>query len=82
MPAAPIPNALPNVKAQYEAYPFPQRNPEDERKRLHISEYDSLARINHYVFGGRQDFRHGFHALVAGVAPFPPLPMLRPGAKL
>ncbi|MSO71037.1 MAG: class I SAM-dependent methyltransferase [Alphaproteobacteria bacterium] len=65
-PAPPILNVLPNVKAQYEAYPFPQRDPEDERKRLHISEYDSLARINHYVFGGRQDFRHGFHALVAG----------------
>lgn len=57
---------LANVRDQYEAFPFPKRDPADEKQRLHIAEYDYLGRINHYCFGGRRDFRGGFRAMVAG----------------
>lgn len=57
---------LSNVKEQYESYPFPLRDPADERRRLHISECEYLPRINHYLFGGRRDFRRGMRVLVAG----------------
>jgi 2-polyprenyl-3-methyl-5-hydroxy-6-metoxy-1,4-benzoquinol methylase len=56
----------PHVRAQYEAYPFPLRDPHDESKRLVITEQDSLAKLNHFCFGGRQSFEKGFRVLVAG----------------
>ena len=59
-------NFLSNVKEQYESYPFPMRDPADERHRLHICECDYLPRINHYIFGGERDFRQGMRVLVAG----------------
>ena len=59
-------NYLHNVRDQYEAYSFPQRDPNDERRRLIACELDMLAKINHFGFRGRQNFGAGFHALVAG----------------
>lgn len=56
----------PVVRAQYEDYPFPLRDPGDESKRLVVTEQDSLGKLNHYCFGGRQDFGNGFRVLVAG----------------
>ncbi|GAB4177513.1 MAG: hypothetical protein OHK0024_15280 [Thalassobaculales bacterium] len=53
------------VREQYEAYPYPPRDPEEERGRLIATEEDALARVNHYCFGGREGFQ-GFRALVAG----------------
>jgi SAM-dependent methyltransferase len=54
------------VRAQYERYPYPARDPRDERKRL-IEGYPShLAEINHYIFAGARDFSKPFRALVAG----------------
>ena len=41
------------VKAQYEAYPYPERNPDDEKKRLIIGSPGALAQIRHFVFAGR-----------------------------
>ena len=54
------------VRAQYEAYPYPPRDPRDEAKRLIEGSPSHLLEINHYVFGGRRDFRQPFRALVAG----------------
>lgn len=54
------------VRAQYEAYPYPARDPADEAKRLITGSPSHLAEINHYVFAGRRDFRQPFRALVAG----------------
>lgn len=54
------------VRAQYEVYPYPARNPEDEFKRLITGSPSHLAEINHYLFGGRRDFTQPFRALVAG----------------
>ena len=54
------------VRSQYEGYPYPYRDPEEERKRLIIPFMDSLQSINQYCYRGRRDFRQGFRALVAG----------------
>ena len=56
----------PNVRAQYEEYPFPLRDPRDESRRLVVAEQESLGKLNHFCFGGRQDFGDGFRVLVAG----------------
>ena len=54
------------VLAQYEAYPYPARDPDDEAKRLISGSPSSLPEVNHYLFEGRRDFTQGFRALVAG----------------
>lgn len=59
-------NYLPQVRSQYEALPYPPCNPEDERQRLVLTWLEDLPMINHYCFAGKQSFRNGFRALVAG----------------
>ena len=54
------------VKSQYEAFPYPTRDPDDEQRRLLVGTPSDLAEINHYVFGGRRDFSQPFRVLVAG----------------
>jgi SAM-dependent methyltransferase len=54
------------VRAQYEAYPYPARDPADEAKRLITGSPSHLLEINHYCFAGRRDWRRPFRALVAG----------------
>ena len=54
------------VQAQYEAYPYPERRPEDERKRLVVGSPSRVEEIDHYVFGGKRDWSKPFRALVAG----------------
>jgi 2-polyprenyl-3-methyl-5-hydroxy-6-metoxy-1,4-benzoquinol methylase len=59
-------NYLPEVRNQYEALPYPPCNPEDDRQRLVLTWLEDLPMINHYCFAGKQSFRNGFRALVAG----------------
>lgn len=54
------------VKRQYEAYPYPDRNPADEAKRLIVGSPSDLPEIDHMLFGGVRDWRKPFRALVAG----------------
>jgi len=54
------------VQAQYEAYPYPHRDPKDERRRLVEGSPSDLDEIRHYVHGGRLDLDRPFRALVAG----------------
>ncbi|MEO5336035.1 MAG: class I SAM-dependent methyltransferase [Magnetospirillum sp. WYHS-4] len=54
------------VRVQYEAYPYPARDPRDEAKRLVTGSPSYLAEANHYLFGGRRDTAKPFRALVAG----------------
>ena len=54
------------VRGQYEAYPYPVRDPADEARRLITGSPRHLDELNHYVFGGRRDFTRPFRALVAG----------------
>jgi SAM-dependent methyltransferase len=55
-----------DVRTQYEALPYPARDPADEKRRLLRTWLDDLPMINHYCFAGRQSFDRGFRALVAG----------------
>jgi hypothetical protein len=54
------------VKAQYEAYPYPERDPADEAKRLVEGSPSHPVEIDHFLFGGRRDWTRPFRALVAG----------------
>jgi 2-polyprenyl-3-methyl-5-hydroxy-6-metoxy-1,4-benzoquinol methylase len=59
-------NHLPQVRSQYEALPYPPCNPDDDRTRLVQTWLEDLPMINHYCFAGKQSFKNGFRALVAG----------------
>lgn len=52
------------VRAQYEVYPYPSRDPADEARRLVVGSPSHLAEIEHYCFAGR--LPRPFRALVAG----------------
>ncbi len=54
------------VQSQYESYPYPERNPDDEKQRLIAGSPSNLLELNHYVFGGTRDLSKPFKALVAG----------------
>ncbi|MBE7636431.1 methyltransferase [Sneathiella sp. P13V-1] len=54
------------VKNQYEDFPYPPRNPEDERHRLITGSPSHLDEVNHYIYAGRRDYSKPFRALVAG----------------
>lgn len=56
------------ISQQYEGYPYPARNPADEKKRLIEGSPSDLAEIRHYLFaGGLPDTGGGpFRALIAG----------------
>lgn len=54
------------VRDQYEDFPYPKRNPEDEKKRLVSVFPDFLDVVSHYGFEGKQIYQKGFRALVAG----------------
>ena len=56
----------PLVQKQYDAFPYPERNPADERSRLISTWLDDLRMVNHHCFGGAHSFRGGFRVLVAG----------------
>lgn len=58
--------SLDHLIAQYEAYPYPARDPRDEAKRLITGSPSHLDEVNHYVFAGRLDHRRPLRALVAG----------------
>jgi SAM-dependent methyltransferase len=55
-----------DVRDQYEAYPYPSRDPAEEGKRLVVGSPSNLLEVNHYLFAGRRDFTRPFRALVAG----------------
>lgn len=61
-----VSSPLDDVRAQYEALPYPPRDPRDEAIRLIIGTPSHLLEINHYLFAGRLNFARPFRALVAG----------------
>ena len=58
-------NYLKVVRNQYEDYPYPTRNPEDEKHRLLRFNLCELSAINHYCHQGVRNF-DGYQVLVAG----------------
>ena len=54
------------LAAQYEAYPYPQRDPRDEAKRLVVGSPSHLREVDHWIFGARRPAATPLRALVAG----------------
>ncbi len=54
------------VAAQYEALPYPPRDPVDEDSRLIGTWLDDLDLLNHHCFRGERVFDASFRVLVAG----------------
>jgi SAM-dependent methyltransferase len=54
------------LAAQYEAYPYPRRDPRDESKRLIVGSPGHLREIDHWVFGARRAASRPLSALIAG----------------
>jgi len=55
-----------DVRAQYEALPYPPRDPREEAVRLITGTPSHILEVNHYLFAGRLNFNRPFRALVAG----------------
>jgi SAM-dependent methyltransferase len=58
--------AMDAVAEQYEAYPYPERDPADEARRLIVGSPSNPVEIDHFCFAGRRDWSQPFDALVAG----------------
>ena len=54
------------LAAQYEAYPYPARDPADEARRLVIGSPSHLREIDHWVFGAARPRSRPLRALIAG----------------
>ncbi len=52
--------------AQYEAYPYPERDPRDEAKRLVVGSPSHLREVDHWVFGAARPADRPLRVLVAG----------------
>lgn len=54
------------VQQQYEAYPYPARDPDDEAKRLIVGSPSNPVEVDHMIFGGKRNWKKPFRALFAG----------------
>jgi SAM-dependent methyltransferase len=54
------------LAAQYEAFPYPRRDPRDEAKRLIVGSPGHLREVDYWVFGARRPRSAPLHALIAG----------------
>jgi SAM-dependent methyltransferase len=54
------------LAAQYEAYPYPKRDPREEAKRLIVGSPGHLREVDHWVFGARRPASRPLNALIAG----------------
>lgn len=54
------------VQAQYEAFPYPERNPKDEAKRLITGSPSIPQEMDHHLWGGQRDWSQPLRALFAG----------------
>ncbi len=54
------------LAAQYEAFPYPHRDPREEAKRLIVGSPGHLREIDHWVFGATRPATLPLRALIAG----------------
>ncbi|HEX2940617.1 MAG TPA: methyltransferase [Rhodopila sp.] len=54
------------LASQYEAYPYPKRDPRDEAKRLVVGSPSHLREIDYWIFGAQRPATRPLNALVAG----------------
>lgn len=55
-----------SVRAQYEAYPYPERNPADETRRLIQGSPSHPLEMDHFLWDGARDWSQPIRALFAG----------------
>ena len=55
-----------DVKAQYEVYPYPERDSADETSRLITGSPSWPQEMDHWLWGGVRDWSKPLKALVAG----------------
>ena len=55
-----------SVEAQYEAFPYPARDPAEEASRLITGSPSHPLEVDHFLFRGQRDWSRPFRALVAG----------------
>ncbi|MDP1614448.1 MAG: class I SAM-dependent methyltransferase [Methylococcales bacterium] len=54
------------VQQHYQNYPYPLRDPDQEKSRLFVLAGSSLSELNHWLFRGEENFNHSFRVLIAG----------------
>ncbi|MGC9417545.1 MAG: class I SAM-dependent methyltransferase [Rhodovulum sp.] len=54
------------VAAQYEAFPYPERDPAEERTRLITGSPSHPLEIDHFLFAGKRDWSRPLRVLFAG----------------
>jgi ubiquinone/menaquinone biosynthesis C-methylase UbiE len=54
------------LAGQYEAYPYPKRDPRDEARRLVVGSPSHIREIDHWIFGAARSASRPLNALVAG----------------
>lgn len=54
------------LAAQYEAFPYPRRDPRDEARRLVVGSPGHLREIDYWLFGATRSAARPLHALFAG----------------
>lgn len=54
------------VKSQYEAFPYPERDPKDERKRMITGSPSHPLEMDHFLWAGQRDWSEPLRVLVAG----------------
>lgn len=54
------------ITDQYDAYPYPARDPADEKKRLLHGSPSFPTEIDHFLFAGQRDWSKPLRALIAG----------------
>lgn len=57
---------LSNVRDQYEDYPYPYRDPQEEKNHLTRGACEAVGTMGHFLFNGKLNIDENFHALVAG----------------
>lgn len=55
-----------SVRDQYETYPYPERNPSDEARRLVTGSPSHFPELSHHLFAGRWDWDRPMRIMVAG----------------
>uniref|UniRef100_UPI0035149617 class I SAM-dependent methyltransferase n=1 Tax=Salipiger bermudensis TaxID=344736 RepID=UPI0035149617 len=55
-----------SVKEQYEAFPYPERDPEDEKTRLITGSPSHPLEMDHFLWRGKRDWSQPLKVLVAG----------------
>jgi SAM-dependent methyltransferase len=54
------------LAGQYEAYPYPRRDPRNEAKRLVVGSPSHIREIDHWIFGAVRPASRPLNALIAG----------------